>query len=455
MNLFIYKALFTSIGVTLFFLIFTSTEPADLENFTPTLINNEDIDEHFEKIEVWSAGEMGMEGYRLPGITITTHGTVLAFAEARVDYGDSTPNHIAMKRSKDGGLTWSKSIIIEESNGEYWKNHKNHVSHQYEQDKKEVWVNPTPVLDSITGRIFVFYALNEGEVLGQNLQRYSRVFYKYSDDDGLSWSDRIDITDILNANKKGQPNKDENGEWITDDNGFSSDYLGRAFHLPGPGHGIQLSGGRLLVQLWSRTALATLQTGIKPVEDRKYGLTTIYSDNHGATWSKGESFGHEGENMAESRMLELENKDIYVNSRYVSLEQPSSNYRITAISNDKGVSWTDIKVDKNFIKSNAVDAGLARFSSESKEGKNRILYSKVEDPDGSRRNLVVRLSYDEGKSWDVKKTIDDGSAKYSDLAVLPDKTILCLYETNKSGPLYIARFNLEWLTDSKDKSKDQ
>jgi len=400
--------------------------------------------EYFENIEVWGAEEMDMEGYRLPGIVISIQGTVLAFVEARVDYGDSTPNHITMKRSVDGGITWSDNIFIEKSDGSFWKTHKNHLDHQYAENKKEVWINPTPVVDSETGRIFVFYALNEGEVMGQNLQRFSRVFYKYSDDDGLSWSDRMDITDVIN-------DKDERGEWITDINGFPSDYLGRAFHLPGPGHGIQLSDGRLLVQLWSRTALGNLDTGIKPVEERKYGLFTIYSDDHGATWKKGRPFGHEGQNMAESRILELDNGNIYVNSRYVSLKQPSPNYRMTAISTDKGISWGEIKVDKNFIQSNAVDAGLARFSSEKKEGKNRILYSKAEHPDGSRKNLVVRLSYDEGKSWEVKKTIDEGIVKYSDLAVLPDKTILCLYETNKGGPLYVARFNLEWLTDGKNK----
>lgn len=451
MKIFISKAFFACIGVTLLYLGFTSTGYADLETFIPTLINNEKMNEYFEKIEVWGAGERNMEGYRLPGIVISTQGTVLAFAEARVDYGDSTPNHIAMKRSEDGGVTWSESIKIEESNGVYWENHKNHLSHQYEEDKKEVWVNPTPVVDSDTGRIFIFYALNEGDVMGQNLQRFSRVFYKYSDDDGLNWSDRVDITEVLNTNEDGLPHKDEEGEWITDLNGFPSDYLGRAFHLPGPGHGIQLTDGRLLVQLWSRTALGNLDTGVKPVEERKYGLITIYSDDHGETWKKGKPFGHEGQNMAESRILELDNGNIYVNSRYVSLNQPSSNYRMTAISTDKGISWGEIKVDKNFIRSNAVDGGLTRFSSEKKEGKNRILYSKAEDPGGSRKNLVVRISYDEGKTWEIKKTVDEGTVQYSDLAVLPDKTILCLYETGKGGPLFIARLNLEWLTDGKDK----
>jgi sialidase-1 len=44
----------------------------------------------------------------------------------------------------------------------------------------------------------------------------------------------------------------------------------------------------------------------------------------------------------------------------------------------------------------------------------------------------------------VNKTLDAGPSAYSDLAVLPDGTVLCLYE--KSSDIVAARFNLEWLT---------
>jgi len=62
-----------------------------------------------------------------------------------------------------------------------------------------------------------------------------------------------------------------------------------------------------------------------------------------------------------------------------------------------------------------------------------------------RKNLIVRLSCDEGKSWLVSKLIDEGTAGYSDLAVLPDKTLLLVYETGVKSPVYCVRFNLEWL----------
>ena len=78
----------------------------------------------------------------------------------------------------------------------------------------------------------------------------------------------------------------------------------------------------------------------------------------------------------------------------------------------------------------------------------------------------MRLSYDEGRSWPVRKVIEPGIAGYSDLAVGPDGSIYCLYERGRGGKanrvdglganhhhtqgVTVARFSLEWLTDGQD-----
>ena len=62
---------------------------------------------------------------------------------------------------------------------------------------------------------------------------------------------------------------------------------------------------------------------------------------------------------------------------------------------------------------------------------------------GRRENLSLKLSRDDGKTWPVIKTLEPGPSAYSDLAVLPDGTVLCLYE--RGDRLTVARFNLEWL----------
>ena len=70
--------------------------------------------------------------------------------------------------------------------------------------------------------------------------------------------------------------------------------------------------------------------------------------------------------------------------------------------------------------------------------------------------MTVRLSYDEGQTWPISKMIHTGPAAYSCLTVLADGTIGLLYERGQANPyetIAFARFNLEWLTDGKDKLK--
>lgn len=62
----------------------------------------------------------------------------------------------------------------------------------------------------------------------------------------------------------------------------------------------------------------------------------------------------------------------------------------------------------------------------------------------ARENLSIKLSRDDGRTWPVNRTLDAGPSAYSDLAVLPDGTVLCLYE--KASDIVAARFTLDWLT---------
>jgi sialidase-1 len=70
-----------------------------------------------------------------------------------------------------------------------------------------------------------------------------------------------------------------------------------------------------------------------------------------------------------------------------------------------------------------------------------------------RERMTVRLSYDECRTWNAGKVLYDGPSAYSDLCVLPDRTIGCLYERGVEHAyekITWGRFNLEWLTDGAD-----
>src|SRR5581483_6374777 len=100
--------------------------------------------------------------------------------------------------------------------------------------------------------------------------------------------------------------------------------------------------------------------------------------------------------------------------------------------------------------------------------RNRLLFANPDNLDAGkaepplrmhrRKNLTVKLSYDEGKTWPVSRVLEPGTSGYSDLAVGPAGAIYCLYERGSTDgkdhfatrTLTVARFNLEWLTEGKD-----
>lgn len=65
---------------------------------------------------------------------------------------------------------------------------------------------------------------------------------------------------------------------------------------------------------------------------------------------------------------------------------------------------------------------------------------------GERKNLTIKISTDDGRSWPTAKTVEEGTGAYSDLALLPDGTTLCFYE--RKDALTVARLTPEWLNQS-------
>ncbi|MCH5599815.1 glycoside hydrolase [Niabella ginsengisoli] len=207
------------------------------------------------------------------GLAVTKQGTILSFAEARLILGDASPHHIVMKRSLDNGANWEASqIIIKSENG-------------------SCYANPTPIVDSLTGAIYLFFARNYDN-------DSSDVFYITSKDDGLHWSDPIEVTPL-----------------------FKNDPYQRNFHLPGPGHGIALSNGRLLLQVWHRHSIKISGSS------RAYGVSTIYSDDHGKTWLAG-NYARQTDSLQgnESRLLEISNGDVIMNARPGNSSKPQKDF---------------------------------------------------------------------------------------------------------------------------------
>lgn len=345
------------------------------------------------KTTVWKANDDNIFAHFVYCLTVTNKGTILAFAEARItESADDGAHHIVLRRSTDKGNSFSPSTILVKS-----------VDGQS-------WANPTAVQDNKTGELFLFYAENHHNASTQ-------VFYITSKDDGLSWSAATEITTLFDANKQG---------WT--------------FHLPGPGHGIQLKNKRLLVPVWHRKSISFA------AKERAYGVNCIYSDDHGKTWKIGAD-APVGE-FNESQIVAQKNGDILLIGRTISSKEGS--FQAKVISKDKGISWSaSMEYDKG-LKGSVCDIGLTRNAS-------MILVSQPADLK-KRKDLVIRASKDEGQTWSINKLLQEGSATYSDLAVLPDKSIICLYghggTKHMPDTVSLARFNLQWLLDPPPVSKN-
>lgn len=378
-----------------------------------------------EKIDVWKAGEGNYKIFRIPGIVVTSKGTILAYSEARMsDRGDWNSIDIVLRRSSDGGRTWSPHQKIANVDGPKSKNPVALAQNLANTDDV-TYNNPVAIPDRSGAVHFVFCL------------EYMRAFYMRSDDDGLTWSKPAEITSAFDR--------------------FRPEYDWKVL-ATGPGHGIQLRSGRLLIPVW-------LSTGTGGHAHRPSVTSVIYSDDRGKTWNRGEiavpntpEFIYPNETAA----VELADGSVMLNVR----SESKQNRRLATISKDGVRGWSAPRFDDALLEPICM-ASLVRYST----GRNRILFSNpynLERGDGKevpgtprdRRNVSVQLSYDEGKTWPVRKSIEPGWSGYSDLAVAQDGTVLLLYERGdfaadrfRSEALTLARFPLAWLTDGKDSGK--
>ncbi|MFX0070605.1 MAG: exo-alpha-sialidase [Candidatus Hermodarchaeota archaeon] len=359
------------------------------------------IEPFFDKIDVLKARTHGFYTYRIPTLAYTQKGTLLAFAEARVgNTSDWAGMSLIMTRSFDKGKTWEPITKLVSS------------------EKKPVH-NAVAIIPKDSNKIHFLYCHN-----------YNQAFYMESEDDGQTFSEPVDITCAFEE--------------------FKPQFKFRVF-ATGPGKGIQLENGRLVVPIW----LA------KRHIHRPSVASVIYSDDNGKTWHGSEIILGELVNAGETVVVQLADSSVLLNIR----NEAEISRRAISISRDGATDWSYPEFDQALLEP-VCFASIIRFTSEKKQDKNRILFVNPDSIEGEptevfnmrpRQNLTVKLSYDECKTWSVSKVIEPDLSGYADLAVGEDYTIYCLYERNcpiekdwDTEALTLARFNLEWLTNGKD-----
>ncbi len=356
----------------------------------------------------------GFRLHRIPGIVVTAKGTVLAYCEARkFTVADRGEIEIHLRRSTDSGRTWNAPRQIAHRGPRLPRN-----PHVPESKRGKDMGGP----DEQTVNNPLAIAGRDGVVHFVYCVEYIRCFYMRSEDDGVTWSKPVEITSAFKP--------------------FRSQCDWQAI-ATGPGHGIQLESGRLLVPVW----IATYESS-SPL---RHASAVIYSDDGGGTWLAGEMAVPGG---GESNVAELSDGRVILTAR----NSDSSSRRAVTISGDGVSDWSPVRFVDELLEPGCM-AGLVRHSAGSQS---MLLFSNphtTKRPHKERKNLTIKASYDDGRTWPIGRLLQSGPSAYSDLAVLPDGTILCFYEsgTPKSSRKYnrpwqysclvVARFGLDCLTE--------
>ena len=373
-----------------------------------------------EKQDLFESRTAGYTVYRIPGIIVTGRGTLLAYCEARKAHGwDWDPIDVLLRRSTDGGRTWDapRPVAIAPVDAR-----PNPAAVAFKRAGDWVTLNNPVMIAGPDAAVHFLYCVN-----------YGRCFYRRSDDDGATFSAPVEITATFD---KFRPEYN----WLV---------IG-----PGPGHGIRLStgphAGRLVVPVW--LSLGTAGNGHHPAS-----AATVFSDDDGKSWQRGEFFARGTPGIvdpSETEAVELSDGRVMLNTR----TDTPGNRRLITIGPDGATHWSEPAYDPALFDPVCFASIIRLHDTPHGHESGRIVFA---NPDSSasnwksvmkpRRNLTLRLSEDDGQTWPVAKALEPGVAAYCDLAVGPDGTLYCLYERGGINDMFdtqfltLARVPEDWL----------
>jgi sialidase-1 len=372
---------------------------------------------------LFEARTRGYHVFRIPGLVVTRAGSVLAWGEARKGKGgDWDPIDICMRRSTDGGDTWSEPYLA-----------MDHTRFSADMPTN----NFVCTADLQTGEVHVLFSVN-----------YARVFSMKSTDDGRSFTDPVEVTRVFES--------------------FRSTYPWRVVAC-GPGHGLQARSGRLIVPVWMSTGAGT-EFGTGKLGHRPSVVAVVYSDDHGATWKPGDFVfpdEYPFRNPSETVAVELSDGRILLNARTESY----SHRRAVSVSSDGVAGWSTPEFDYRLVDpicmasiigldlpTRAIvfaNPAVLERTMKGGPGDRGVMPEELGKP-FDRKHLGIRLSEDDCRNWRWSRRLEDGPSGYSDLAVLPDGTILCFYECGIVERMYddrglcLARFTVDWIKEGRE-----
>jgi hypothetical protein len=366
-----------------------------------------------ENTDLFKQGDGGCALYRYPGLVRSKSGTLVALAEGRKNKTSGWDGvDIFMRASKDAGKTWSDAAKITSPPADA---KDNPISLKLKKPATAGAIathNPTVVADQKNGGIHILYGVE-----------YHRLFHMTADDEGGNLGKPVEITKVL---EDFRPEID----WKV--------------AAPSPGAGTQLASGRLVVPVW--LSLGSVGIGFQPAV-----TATIYSDDSGKSWQRGEivafdleittaKTGTKLEKPLEAAVAQAADGSVILNIRNKALK----GMRAQATSKDGASGWGEATFVKGLLEP-MCEGSLATTSA-------GIVFANPANMI-MRKSLTARLSSDNGATYPASKVIDDGVAGYSSLAAGEGDNVHILYERganmSESEPEAITfrSFTTAWLKE--------
>jgi sialidase-1 len=334
-------------------------------------------EKQFKGEPIFVSGTQGYSTFRIPAMVTTNSGKIVAFAEGRVNGSSDTGNiDLVMRSSDDGGKTWSPLKVI-------W------------DDNDNVCGNPAPVVNRTTGEIHLLMTWNLGEdhereIIAQTSEDTRRVYVSASKDEGQTWSQPREITSSV---------KLSNWTW----------------YATGPCHGIQMENGKYKGRL-------IIPCDHIEAKTKKYYSHVIYSDDSGKTWQLGGTTPQDQVN--ECTVAEFPDGKLILNMRNYDRTQKT---RKISYSDDGGITWSDIQPVPELVEP-ICQASMLFVD------KTKTLYFLNPASTDSRIRMTLKRSRDYGKTWETKNLLHPGPSAYSDITLISNNKLGCLYEAGISNP---------------------
>lgn len=350
-----------------------------------------------------ASGQDGCDTYRIPGLVTTNSGTLIAVYDVRYNNSKDLQENIdiGMSRSTDGGQTWEPMKIImdmdkygglpEEFNG------TGDPCILYDHFSNTLWVAALWMNGSSPDKMIWWESRP-----GMTPQETGQFLLVKSNDDGLTWSEPINITDQI-----------KKPDW--------------QLLLQGPGRGITMSNGTLVFPAQFKEDI-----GVKAIDGGQYTChsTIVYSDNKGDTWKTGTGAKP---NTSEAQVVELSDGSLMLNMRddRNRKDKGVTNGRAVYVTNDFGMTWKEHPTSNSALPEPNCMASLIAAELNLDGSRKRVLFFSNPDNKTTRAHMTVKASLDEGLTWPEMYSVEIFESEgygYSCLTMIDDKHLGILYE---------------------------